>query len=93
MLDDSDVMGEQPYTLEVDVARRRPAAHPPAPLAAQPRPAGRGHASPTGARLAGRIAASDDAPATLHVDGEEQQVRLPTSSKARIQIEFNRKDC
>ena len=30
--------------------------------------------------------------ATLHVDGEEQQVPLADVERARIQIEFKRKD-
>ena len=91
VLDDSDVMGEQPYTLEVgSPGVDRPLTH--------PRHWRRNHDRlvdvrlADGARLTGRIAASDDVTATLLVDGEEQQVPLAEVERARIQIEFKRKD-
>ena len=91
VLDDSEVMGEQPYTLEVgSPGVDRPLTH--------PRHWRRNHDRlvdvrlADGARLTGRIAASDDATATLLVDGEEQQVPLAAVERARIQIEFKRKD-
>ena len=91
VLDDSEVMGEQPYTLEVgSPGVDRPLTH--------PRHWRRNHDRlvdvrlADGARLTGRIAASDDATATLLVDGEEQQVPLADVERARIQIEFKRKD-
>ena len=91
VLDDSEVMGEQPYTLEVgSPGVDRPLT--------DPRHWRRNHDRlvdvrlTDGARLTGRIAASDDATATLLVDGEEQQVPLVDVERARIQIEFKRKD-
>ena len=73
VLDDSEVMGEQPYTLEVtSPGVDRPLT--------RPRHWRRNHDRlvevrlADGARLTGRIAASDDAAATLDVDGEEPQV-------------------
>jgi ribosome maturation factor RimP len=91
VLDDSEVMGEQPYTLEVgSPGVDRPLTH--------PRHWRRNHDRlvdvrlADGARLTGRIAASDDVTATLLVDGEEQQVPLADVERARIQIEFKRKD-
>jgi len=90
-LDDEELMGEQAYTLEVTsrgVDR---------PLT-EPRHWRRNHDRlvdvrlADGARLTGRIAASDDVTATLLVDGEEQQVPLADVERARIQIEFKRKD-
>ena len=50
LLDDSDVMGEQPYTLEVTSPGHRPAAHAAAPLAPQRGPPGQGHARRRGHR-------------------------------------------
>ena len=55
VLDESDVMGEQPYTLEVTsrgVDRPLTLA---APLAPQREPAGQGHLRPTARRVTGRI--------------------------------------
>ena len=89
LLDESDVMGVQPYTLEVtSPGVDRPLTH--------PRHWRRNHDRlvdvrlADGARLTGRIAASDDATATLLVDGQEQQVPLADVERARIQIEFKK---
>ncbi len=91
VIDASDVMGEQPYTLEVgSPGVDRPLTH--------PRHWRRNHDRLVDVRLAdgsqvlGRIVASDDLTATLRVEGEDQQVALAEVEKARIQIEFKRKD-
>ena len=77
MLDDTDVMGEQPYTLEVTSPRRRPPADAAAPLAPQRRPAGQGDHSPTARRVTGRIARQRRRRAsTLDVDGSAREVAL-----------------
>lgn len=91
LLDDSDVMGEQPYTLEVT----SPGTDRPLTL---PRHWRRNQSrlvkvtTTDGATVSGRIRSSDDESATLDVDGTEQVVRLDDVAKARIQIEFNRKE-
>jgi len=90
-LDDSDVMGEQPYTLEVTsrgVDR---------PLTL-PRHWRRNSdrlvkvVLADGGTVTGRIAAYDDEGATLLVDGTERVVPYAEIAKALVQIEFNRKD-
>ena len=83
VLDDSDVMGEQPYTLEVTSPRRRPAADPAAPLAPQRRPPGQGRPSPTATTVTGRITDERRGPrATLDVDGDARaRSRTPTSPR------------
>ncbi len=91
VLDESDVMGEQPYTLEVgSPGVDRPLTH--------PRHWRRNHDRlvdvrlEDGAQVTGRIVGSDETTATLLVDGEEQQVAFADVDRARIQIEFKRKD-
>ena len=42
--------------------------------------------------MTGRILRSDDQSATLDVDGQEQTVAYADVAKARIQIEFNKKE-
>ena len=89
LLDDSDVMGEQPYTLEVSSPRRRPAADPAAPLAAQPAagwsrsPCARASRSPAGSPPA------TTTPRSLDVEGDRAARRLRRRDQAKIQIEFN----
>jgi ribosome maturation factor RimP len=89
VLDDSDVMGEQPYTLEVTsrgVDRpltlprhwRRNADRLVAVTLAD------------GTALTGRITASDDAAVTLDVDGATREIAYADIAKALVQIEFNR---
>jgi ribosome maturation factor RimP len=91
LLDAGDVMGDQPYTLEVT----SPGTDRPLTL---PRHWRRNHARlvkvalTDGATVTGRVRDSDDEGATLDVDGTEQLVRFADVSKARIQIEFNRKE-
>ena len=90
VLDDSDVMGEQPYTLEVTsrgVDR---------PLTL-PRHWRRNNdrlvkvTLEDGSAVTGRITASDHVSATLDVDGAAREVTYADVSKALVQIEFNRK--
>jgi ribosome maturation factor RimP len=91
LLDDSDVMGEQPYTLEVT----SPGTDRPLTLPRHwRRNTGRLVKVTTkdGTNLTGRIGASDEESATLDVSGSDQQVRFDDVAKARIQIEFNRKE-
>ena len=89
VLDESDVMGEQPYTLEVTsrgVDR---------PLTL-PRHWRRNTARlvrvtlTDGASLTGRVLASDEESATLDVAGAEKRVPYAEVDKALVQIEFNR---
>ncbi len=90
VLDDSDVMGEQPYTLEVTsrgVDR---------PLTL-PRHWRRNTdrlvkvTLEDGSAVTGRITSSDDVAATLDVDGAAHEVTYDDVAKALVQIEFNRK--
>ena len=90
VLDESDVMGEMPYTLEVTsrgVDR---------PLTL-PRHWRRNcdrlvKATKTdGTDLTGRITSSDDTAVTLDVDGEHHEIAYADIAKALVQIEFNRK--
>ena len=90
VLDDSDVMGEQPYTLEVTsrgVDR---------PLTL-PRHWRRNTdrlvkvTLEDGSAVTGRITSSDEVAATLDVDGAAHEVTYADVAKALVQIEFNRK--
>ena len=89
VLDDSDVMGEQPYTLEVTsrgVDR---------PLTL-PRHWRRNEsrlvkvALVEGGEVQGRIGRSTDESVVLDVDGTERELAYADIAKARVQIEFNR---
>ena len=89
-LDESDVMGEQAYTLEVTsrgVDR---------PLT-EPRHWRRNHdrlvkvTLADGSQLTGRVGASDESGVTLDVSGAEQRLAYDDISKALVQVEFNRK--
>ena len=93
VLDDTDAMGEQPYTLEVTSPGVDRPLTLPAPLAAQPRPAGQGRRSTDG--RPGRPAGSPTATTTARgrstsTATDRRGRRTPTSKKAKIQIEFNR---
>jgi ribosome maturation factor RimP len=89
VLDDSDVMGEQPYTLEVTSRGvDRPLTLP-------------RHWRRNRSRLAkvtlheggvvtGRILASDDEAVTLDVSGQQRRVAYADVKRALVQIEFNR---
>jgi ribosome maturation factor RimP len=91
LLDDSDVMGEHPYTLEVT----SPGTDRPLTLSRHWR-RNQGRlvkvTDTEGGTLTGRVLTSDDDSATLDVEGVERVVRYADVAKARIQIEFNRKD-
>lgn len=89
-LDDSDLMGETAYTLEVTsrgVDR---------PLV-EPRHWRRNHdrlvraTLSDGSELTGRIGASDDDGVTLDVSGTERRLAYDDIAKAMVQVEFNRK--
>ena len=93
VLDGSDVMGEQPYTLEVTsrgVDR---------PLTL-PRHWRRNrdrlvkvtlHSGDSGDPVIGRITGSDEQRAVLDVAGTSQEVAFTDVAKALVQVEFNRK--
>jgi ribosome maturation factor RimP len=91
LLDDSDVMGEQPYTLEVT----SPGTDRPLTL---PRHWRRNEgrlvkvALVGGETVTGRILGTDEQRATLDVDGTERDVAFADVGKAKFQIEFNRKE-
>jgi ribosome maturation factor RimP len=91
LLDASDVMGEQPYTLEVT----SPGVDRPLTL---PRHWRRNQgrlvkvSMTTGETVTGRITASDEQQATVDVEGAAHEVPLADVEKARVQIEFNRKE-
>jgi ribosome maturation factor RimP len=89
-LDDSDLMGDTAYTLEVTsrgVDR---------PLT-EPRHWRRNHdrlvktTLADGSQLTGRVGASDDTGVTLDVSGAERRLAYGDITKALVQVEFNRK--
>jgi ribosome maturation factor RimP len=90
-LDDSDVMGERPYTLEVS----SPGTDRPLVLPRHWR-RNRGRlvnvSLDDGRALTGRITDSDDTQARLDVEGTERLVPLAAVTKAKVQLEFNRKE-
>jgi ribosome maturation factor RimP len=91
VLDASDVMGEQPYTLEVT----SPGTDRPLTL---PRHWRRNQGRLVKASLAdggavtGRVTDSDDTRAVLDVDGTVREVAFSEVTKARVQVELNRKE-
>ena len=90
VLDESDVMGEQPYTLEVTSRGvDRPLTLP----RHWRRNAGR-LAKVTladGTSVTGRIGESTEERVTLEVDGSATQVAYADVKKALVQVEFNRR--
>ena len=87
----SDVMGEQPYTLEVtSPGTDRPLTHPRHWRRNQGRLVKATLAD--GRTVTGRITDSDDTRAVLDVDGNPDEVVFVDVKKAKIQIEFNRKE-
>jgi ribosome maturation factor RimP len=95
VLDESDTMGNQPYTLEVG----SPGIDRPLTLPRHWRRNADRLVAVTladGATLTGRITGSfedwDEATVTLTVDDEERAVSLAEVAKARVQIEFKRKE-
>jgi len=91
VLDESDVMGEQPYTLEVT----SPGTDRPLTL---PRHWRRNESrlvkvtTKDGTTLVGRIRAGGEESVTLDVDGTERVLSYDDVAKARVEIEFNRKE-
>jgi len=89
LLDESDVLGESPYTLEVT----SPGTDRPLTL---PRHWRRNLdrlvkvTTTDGSTWTGRVVATDDDRATLDVDGTKQEVEYSDVAKARVEIEFNR---
>ncbi len=91
LLDASDAMGEQPYTLEVT----SPGTDRPLTLPRHWRRNASRMVKVTtqdGSTVTGRIRSSDDHGATLDVDGTERVLSYDDVAKARVQIEFNRKE-
>jgi len=89
VLDESDVMGEEPYTLEVTSRGvDRPLTLP----RHWRRNAGRlvTVTTTSGEVLTGRILDSDDTAARIDVSGKQREVGFAEVSKALVQIEFNR---
>jgi ribosome maturation factor RimP len=90
VLDDSDVMGEQPYTLEVTSR----GVDRPLTLPRHWRRNADRLVKVTledGSAVTGRITSSDDVAATLDVDGAAHEVTYDRVAKALVQVEFNRK--
>lgn len=88
-LDQIDLFGAAPYTLEVS----SPGAD--RPLTAPRhwrRAAGRlvrAHLR-SGVEIIGRVAESDDSAVTLDVGGDQQRLAYEEIAKARVEVEFNR---
>ena len=90
LLDESDVMGEQPYTLEVT----SPGVDRPLTLPRHwRRNVGRLVKVTThdGGTVTGRVVEQDDEKVTLDVDGSSRVVALADVARAFVQVEFNRK--
>ena len=91
LLDESDVMGEQPYTLEVT----SPGVDRPLTL---PRHWRRNRGRLVAVRLAdgeqvtGRVAGSSEESVDLETDGGTRSLPLADVATAHVQVEFNRKD-
>ena len=91
LLDTSDVMGEQPYTLEVT----SPGVDRPLTL---PRHWRRNEGRlvkvdlKDGGGVTGRILGSDEESAELGTDDGTRTLRFDDVAKARIQVEFNKKE-
>ena len=91
VLDVSDAMGSQPYTLEVT----SPGTDRPLTL---PRHWRRNRSRlvkvslADGGSLTGRVTDADELRAVLDVDGTPHEVAYGDVSKAKVQIEFNRKE-
>jgi ribosome maturation factor RimP len=92
LLDESDVMGEQPYTLEVtSPGVDRPLT--------QPRHWRRNTgrlvkvALHDGRTVTGRVVDSDDERASLDIEGSgTEQITFADVAKAKVQVELNRKE-
>lgn len=90
LLDESDVMGEQPYTLEVS----SPGVDRPLTLPRHWR-RNRGRLVQVTRRdqqpITGRVVSADDTSTTLDVDGQQVTLAYADVAKARVQVEFNRR--
>jgi len=90
VLDESDVMGEMPYTLEVTSRGvDRPLTLPRHWRRNEDRLVRATLAD--GSSLTGRVLTSSEESATLDVSGEQHEVAYADVAKALVQIEFNRK--
>lgn len=91
LLDESDVMGEQPYTLEVT----SPGVDRPLTLPRHWR-RNRGRLVTVqltdGRQVTGRVAESSEETVDLQSDGGSRTLALADVATARVQVEFNRKD-
>jgi ribosome maturation factor RimP len=91
VLDDTDAMGNSPYTLEVS----SPGVDRPLTLPRHWRRNARRLVKVTlveGGEVTGRIGASDDTGVDLDVEGTARRVEFADVAKARVQIEFKRPD-
>ncbi len=89
VLDETNLMGQQPYTLEVS----SPGVERPLTLPRHWRRNVRRLVKVTphdGEPVIGRITASDDTGAVLDVDGAERRVEYAEVKKAKVQIEFKK---
>ena len=89
LLDDSDVMGQQPYVLEVSSpGTDRPLTHP----RHWRRNTGRLVAVTTtdGTARTGRVLEAREDDVVLDVDGDRLELALADVAKARVQVELNR---
>lgn len=87
LLDDSDVMGESPYTLEIT----SPGVSRPLTLPRHWRRAENRLVAVTltdGSSVKGRIGSSDDESVTLTVDGAPRTIAYADVDKAVVQVEF-----
>ena len=90
VLDESDALGEMPYTLEVTSRGvDRPLTLPRHWRRNQDRLVKVTLADDSS--VTGRITASDDAGVTLDVDGAPHQLSYPEINRALVQVEFSRK--
>ncbi|NYE38840.1 ribosome maturation factor RimP [Nocardioides cavernae] len=90
VLDESDVMGEQPYTLEVTSRGvDRPLTLPRHWRRNQDRLVKASLRD--GSSLTGRVLSSTEEAVTLDVSGQRREVAYADVTKALVQIEFNRK--
>ena len=90
VLDESDAMGEQPYTLEVTSR----GVDRPLTLPRHWRRNADRLVKVTlseGETFEGRIATSDDAAACIDVDGTIREVAYADIARAQVQVEFNRR--
>jgi ribosome maturation factor RimP len=91
LLDETDVMGEQAYLLEVT----SPGTDRPLTLPRHWRRNTDRLVKATlrdGQSVTGRIVAADEERATLDVDGSSREIAYADVAKAKVQIEFNRKE-